>query len=133
MEQAAIDLVYKKQNKGTTNTDLEVKKIGIRVAKMLMAQDTELCAEERRAMLARKYFQPCRGEKFPDDLASFRKYFEQDLFRLCDAELSRTYKVCVVNKQKNSKFECNNNTMTTAMHRAVWKSKILLIFISFLW
>ena len=99
MEQAAIDLVYKKQNKGTTNTDLEVKKIGIRVAKMLMAQDTELCAEERRAMLARKYFQFWRGERFPDDLASLRKYLEHDFFRLCDSELLRTYKVCDETKQ----------------------------------
>ena len=99
MEQAAIDMVYKKQNKGTTNTDLEVKKIGIRVANMLKAQDTELCAEERRAMLARKYFKVWRGETFPDGLASLRKCLEQDLLRLCDAELLRTYKVCVETKQ----------------------------------
>ena len=38
MEQAAIDMVYKKQNKGTTNNDLEVKKIKIRVDQMIIDQ-----------------------------------------------------------------------------------------------
>ena len=71
----------------------------MRVDQMLKAQETEMCAEERRAMLARKYFQVWRGEQFPDDLASLRKYLEQDLFRLCDAELLRTYKVCIETKQ----------------------------------
>ena len=54
--------------------------------------------EERRVMLARKSFQVWRGEQFPDDLASLRKYLEQDLFRLYDAELLRIYKVCVETK-----------------------------------
>ena len=71
----------------------------MRVDKLLKVQKIESCKEERRAMLARKHFQVWRGERFPDDLASLRKYLEHDFFRLCDSELLRTYKVCDETKQ----------------------------------
>jgi hypothetical protein len=46
MEQAASDIIYKQQNKGTTNNDLEVNKIVMRVTKMLKVWEMEICREE---------------------------------------------------------------------------------------
>ena len=56
MEQFASDIVYKRHTKkGTTNTDKEVQKIGMRVDKMQKV--IEIWEEEKRKALARKYFQ----------------------------------------------------------------------------
>ena len=91
MEQAVKDFNFKCKNKGMTNIDLELKRIGLRVQKMLVAFDRKLYGEHN---LQKKYFKIWQGDRFPDALTSLRRILENDLTSFCDVETEIAFKMC---------------------------------------
>ena len=88
------DITYKRKYRGTTNFDLELKRIHMRVEKKLLTMTLEIKKKEKEQRLARKYVERWRGFRLLCNLVGLRRVLIKDLFNVCDLEIITYNSAC---------------------------------------